>query len=256
MGTKLHSFSTGFKRLRQETGLTQQEFADKLHFSVETIRNWEQGRSVPEINTILDLCSFFDCSMDHLFDRIPCKTHDAQFIYAQTGLDEKSQRVLSILKKNPAAILVLNYLIQTRSLLDKLVGYYAHAFEKEATTAPFYYIPVNKKNLDPRLFFSDVFDLLPRDRTYFYEKHSASKNHTKTMVFDLIYRCLEKHQMTSFCQLIYDDIYKNKSSKHDDKQLTMIAEFIESFNYGGYFGLFDRPLSEYYNFSDEMQSRK
>jgi putative transcriptional regulator len=34
--------------LRRFTGLTQQEFAEALSISVQTLRNWEQGRRRPE----------------------------------------------------------------------------------------------------------------------------------------------------------------------------------------------------------------
>ena len=34
--------------LRKFIGLTQQQFADALGISVHTLRNWEQGRRIPE----------------------------------------------------------------------------------------------------------------------------------------------------------------------------------------------------------------
>ena len=36
------------KRIREGYGLTQQQFAAMLGISVRTLRNWEQGRRVPE----------------------------------------------------------------------------------------------------------------------------------------------------------------------------------------------------------------
>jgi putative transcriptional regulator len=36
------------KRLRDEFGLTQEQFAALLGISVRTLHNWEQGRRVPE----------------------------------------------------------------------------------------------------------------------------------------------------------------------------------------------------------------
>jgi len=34
--------------IRAKTGLTQEEFANRLMVSIKTIRNWEQGRRVPD----------------------------------------------------------------------------------------------------------------------------------------------------------------------------------------------------------------
>jgi putative transcriptional regulator len=36
------------KAIRSRIGLTQQEFAVRFGFSVNTLRHWEQGRRVPE----------------------------------------------------------------------------------------------------------------------------------------------------------------------------------------------------------------
>jgi putative transcriptional regulator len=36
------------RRIRERTGLSQAEFAEKFGFSLDAIQNWEQGRRVPE----------------------------------------------------------------------------------------------------------------------------------------------------------------------------------------------------------------
>lgn len=92
IGDILHSFSfkDGFKKARKAHGFTQQSFADKFGISVETVKNWEQGRNVPELDTIKKLCQLFECNMDYLFNNITCKTHDAQFIQNTTGLSTES----------------------------------------------------------------------------------------------------------------------------------------------------------------------
>jgi putative transcriptional regulator len=36
------------KAIRGRLGMTQQEFAERFGFSVNTVRHWEQGRRVPE----------------------------------------------------------------------------------------------------------------------------------------------------------------------------------------------------------------
>ena len=35
------------RRVRRKLGLSQREFARRIHVSVETVRNWEQGKRVP-----------------------------------------------------------------------------------------------------------------------------------------------------------------------------------------------------------------
>ena len=38
---------TDIKEVREKTGLTQAEFAARLHISARTLQNWEQGRRYP-----------------------------------------------------------------------------------------------------------------------------------------------------------------------------------------------------------------
>lgn len=98
MGDKLHSFSfkDGFKRARKNNRYTQKTFADEFNISIETVKNWEQGRNIPEIKTLEKLCDFFQCDLDYLFNNIECKTHDVQFIQDCTGLSEAAiNRIIS-----------------------------------------------------------------------------------------------------------------------------------------------------------------
>ena len=38
----------GVRAIREKTGLSQREFADVVHVSVKTLRNWEQGVRTPD----------------------------------------------------------------------------------------------------------------------------------------------------------------------------------------------------------------
>lgn len=101
----------GLKRARKKAGLTQIELSEKLKTlgipdipdTVETVRNWEQGRSKPTVGTLLQLTKFYDCDLDYLTKRIDCKTHDLQFIHDQTGLSEDAiKKLQKIAFKNRA----------------------------------------------------------------------------------------------------------------------------------------------------------
>lgn len=92
MGDLLHTYKNNFKimikKIRKDAGYTQKTLADALGISIETIKNWEQGRNIPEIEIICRLCDFFDCDIDYLFNNIECKKHDDEFIHQETGLSE------------------------------------------------------------------------------------------------------------------------------------------------------------------------
>lgn len=52
--------------LRTERGLSQEDLAEKLYVSRQTISNWERGKTYPDINSLLLMATYFDVSLDHL----------------------------------------------------------------------------------------------------------------------------------------------------------------------------------------------
>lgn len=51
---------------RMSLGLTQQEVADHLHVSRQTISNWEVGRNYPDIPMIISISDYYRISLDEL----------------------------------------------------------------------------------------------------------------------------------------------------------------------------------------------
>ena len=54
------------KRYRTELGLSQEELAEKVYVTRQTISNWENGKSYPDIHSLLLLSSLFNVSLDQL----------------------------------------------------------------------------------------------------------------------------------------------------------------------------------------------
>lgn len=80
----------GLKRARKKAGYTQEELAKKIHVSLKSVMNWEQGISQPSLETLCELADLYKCDLDYLIGRIECKSHDIQFIHEQTGLNQKA----------------------------------------------------------------------------------------------------------------------------------------------------------------------
>lgn len=51
---------------RKRENMTQEQLADKLEVSRQTISKWEAGTSYPEMEKLLQLCDLFSCTMDTL----------------------------------------------------------------------------------------------------------------------------------------------------------------------------------------------
>ena len=52
--------------LRKKKGLTQYELAEKFNYSDKAISKWENGSTLPDIETLYQLCEFYDVSLDYL----------------------------------------------------------------------------------------------------------------------------------------------------------------------------------------------
>lgn len=57
---------TQIKKYRTEAGLSQEEFADKVYVSRQTVSNWETGKSYPDINSLVLMSETFGISVDTL----------------------------------------------------------------------------------------------------------------------------------------------------------------------------------------------
>ena len=54
------------KNARMHSGLTQENVAEKIHVSRQTISNWENEKSYPDIINVIELSSLYSISLDDL----------------------------------------------------------------------------------------------------------------------------------------------------------------------------------------------
>lgn len=52
--------------LRKKKNLTQYELAEKFNYSDKAISKWENGTTLPDIETLYQLCEFYDVTLDYL----------------------------------------------------------------------------------------------------------------------------------------------------------------------------------------------
>ena len=67
------------KELRTKNKLTQQELGDKLYVSDKTISSWESGRTLPDINTLIDISNIFNISVSNFVSNTNDKNIEIEF---------------------------------------------------------------------------------------------------------------------------------------------------------------------------------
>ncbi len=59
-------FAEQIKQIRKENGLTQEQFAEKLHVSRQAVSNWENNKNLPDIGMLILISEVFHVSLDQL----------------------------------------------------------------------------------------------------------------------------------------------------------------------------------------------
>lgn len=60
------NFSENLRRIRKESGYTQQDIAERLSVAQATVANYERGVRIPDVDTLVKLSKIFDVSIDYL----------------------------------------------------------------------------------------------------------------------------------------------------------------------------------------------
>ena len=82
-------------RLRRERGMTQEEFGALFHVTRQTVSNWENSKSYPDLETLVRLSEEFGVTLDHLMkgDRTMIRTIDRERLLP--GMNLAGQRDLT-----------------------------------------------------------------------------------------------------------------------------------------------------------------
>ena len=90
------------KDVRMQAGLTQEQVAEKIMVSRQTVSNWENGKSLPDIVSIMRLSDLYQISIDEL-------------LKGDKRMKEKMEKDANIAKANKRVIL-------TTAIITLVVG--------------------------------------------------------------------------------------------------------------------------------------
>jgi len=89
------------KELRKKKGITQEQLSETIGISFQAVSKWENNIALPDITLVPTLASFFEISIDELFDynlrelqEKVTKICDEAYIYRESER-EKSHRTNS-----------------------------------------------------------------------------------------------------------------------------------------------------------------
>lgn len=112
--------------LRKKNGLSQEELAEKLNVSRQSISKWEGAQSIPDMNKILKLSDLFSVSTDYLLKdeieemetQVPIEDHDSSAREASVSMEE-ANAFLAYKSRiaTPMAFAVLLFIVSAAPLI-------------------------------------------------------------------------------------------------------------------------------------------
>lgn len=131
------------QNIRKENGLSQEQFGQKFHVTRQTVSNWENEKSYPDLQTLISISDGFHVSLDELLKDTPKMVED--FDSAVAGR-RRTKRTIIIL----VALIVLTpilWFIQFWIRLEYV--YQPTAYEKRNRTETAARMYVNLQNQTP-----------------------------------------------------------------------------------------------------------
>ena len=87
-------FSERLRYLREQRGMNQIEAAESLGQAVSTYNKWENAKNRPEIDTVIKIAQYYNCSVDYLVGIEDSPRRETADIVARTGLSDEAVKVL------------------------------------------------------------------------------------------------------------------------------------------------------------------
>lgn len=62
-------FGENLQKLRKERGISQEQLAEQLGVTRQSVSKWESGNSYPEMDKLVAICGIFNCELDSLINK-------------------------------------------------------------------------------------------------------------------------------------------------------------------------------------------
>lgn len=94
-------FGDNLKTLRKNKNLSQEQLAEKVNVTRQSVSKWETGEAYPEMNNILELCKIFHCKINELVNDsiIDVDSLDEEVKMKVVKLKEEKQKKVKVLSK-------------------------------------------------------------------------------------------------------------------------------------------------------------
>ena len=99
-------FGDNLRRIRKSKKMSQEQLAEKMKVTRQSVSKWENGESYPEMNNILELCKIFNCKLNDMIytDMSDITLLDEEIVMNVVKFNEKKQKEVKTLSNVVAII--------------------------------------------------------------------------------------------------------------------------------------------------------
>ena len=204
------NLSDNLKRIRKEHNLSQEELAEKLGVSRQSVSKWESGTAFPEMDKVIQICKIFNVNMDDLMNQ------DIKAINNTREAKSNINKVIDDFFKN--AVKLINMFINMK-LSSKIKFLFEEAIIILILVCLFFFIG----SLGEMVVYN-IFDFLPHIvYRYIYGILFAAYLVFALLVASVIFLKLLKIRYLDYIELDYtpeveEDKKEEKEVKEEDKK--------------------------------------
>ena len=92
-------FGDNLRKIRKSKKMSQEQLAEKMNVTRQSVSKWENGESYPEMNNIFELCKVFNCKLNELVypDMSDISSLDEEIVMNVVKFNEKKQKEVKTL---------------------------------------------------------------------------------------------------------------------------------------------------------------
>jgi len=115
--------SENLTNLRKDKKLTQLELAEKFNYSDKAVSKWENGDTLPDVETLQQLCDFYGVTLDYLVHE---GNKEEKAKYVKNNEEHNNNIAIAALIVCAIWILVTSVYVYTTIAFDKTAQFYSY----------------------------------------------------------------------------------------------------------------------------------
>ena len=91
------NFKDNLKKIRKDNNLSQEDLAEKLNVSRQSVSKWESGLAYPEMDKVIQICKMFNLNIDELLNQDIKEVNNSK--QSKTNYNKYIESILSFITK-------------------------------------------------------------------------------------------------------------------------------------------------------------